>query len=553
MKYDKLIIGDNMKKILLTIIIFLFLVPFMIRAEELKIELQKNWGGKYGDGFNNIFQTEDGCFIAIGYTWSKDIEGLANKGEEDAIIVKYDKDFNIIWQKSWGSTGVELFNSAFQTEDGGFIASGYTMSTDIEGLSNKGEKDAIIVKYDQEGNLQWQSSWGGNADDSFNEVFQIEDGTFIATGYSYSTDIEGLSNKGGQDVIIVKYDQEGNMIWQKSWGGNAEDNFNEIFQTKDCTFIASGETWSTDIEGLPNKGYRDAIIIKYDKDFNIILQKIWRGNAKEQFYEVFQTKDEGLIVVGSSDWQIDGAKGSFDGIIVKYDKDFNIIWNKNWGSTNADYFYDISQTEDGNFIVFGNTWSTDIEGLSNKGESDAIIVKYDKDFNVIWQNSWGGNLKDDFYEVIQTEDGKFIVVGRTKSTNIEGLTNKGESDAIIVKYSIDYKLENIETENSNGTFEVVQQGYKGIITPQPNEGYEVDQIIVKDKDGNILDVEIIKLEGGTYSFQLYTDVSVEVTYKLKVDNPKTGILDYGTIILLFMIIPILGVVYICRYNTKYGL
>ena len=168
-----------------------------------------------------------------------------------------------------------------------------------------------------------------------------------------------------------------------------------------------------------------------------------------------------------------------------------------------------------------------------------------------WQKSWGGSRQESLNNVIETEDGNFILFGNSTSSDIEGLPNKGLQDIILVKYSIEYDLENVETEN--GSAELKQEGKYGIITPTPNEGYEVDKIIIKDSEGNILDVETTKLEDGTYSFPLYTDVSIEVTFKEKVDNPKTGLLDYGAILSLFMLLPILALVYICRYNQKYGL
>ena len=165
-----------------------------------------------------------------------------------------------------------------------------------------------------------------------------------------------------------------------------------------------------------------------------------------------------------------------------------------------------------------------------------------------WQKSWGGNQFDALNNVIETEDGCIILFGCSESTNIEGLPNKGLQDIILVKYSIEYDLGNVETEN--GSAELKQEGKYGIITPTPNEGYEVDKIIVKDKDGNVLDVEVNKQEDGTYSFELYTDVSVEVLFKEKIENPKTGILDVITIIFVGLVLSLGGFFIVKRYNER---
>ena len=167
----------------------------------------------------------------------------------------------------------------------------------------------------------------------------------------------------------------------------------------------------------------------------------------------------------------------------------------------------------------------------------------------MWQKSWGGNKsEEDFLNVLQTEDANFILFGSSSSTDIEGLPNKGANDIILIKYSVEYDLGNVETEN--GSAELKQEGKYGIITPTPNEGYEVDKIIIKDKNGNVLDVEAIKQEDGTYSFELYTDVSVEVIYKEKIENPKTGILDLITIIFVGLVMSLVGFFIVKRYNER---
>ena len=132
-------------------------------------------------------------------------------GKHDAVIVKFDKDGKLLWQTSWGGNNYDHINHLFQTSDGSFIAHGYSYSTDIEGLPNKGEHDAIVLKFDKDGKLLWQTSWGGNKFDHFENILQTQDDSVIVHGYSYSTNIDGFSNKGAHDVVIVKYDNEGNM------------------------------------------------------------------------------------------------------------------------------------------------------------------------------------------------------------------------------------------------------------------------------------------------------------------------------------------------------
>ncbi len=541
-----------MKKKLLIILTLILFTPFVVNAYEVKMDWQTSFGGTDSDYFYSISITEDEEYIVVGKATSTDIEGITNKGVYDAIIVKYDKDGNMLWQKDYGGNKADVFSSVALTNDDGFVAVGYSQSSDIEGITNKGSWDAIIVKYDKDGNMLWQKNYEGNINDYYRAVILTKDEGFIAVGCSNSTNIEGITNKGSQDALIVKYDKDGNQLWQKSWGGQAGEDFNFITATEDNGFVVVGYSQSSDIEGITNKGGWDAIIVKYDKDGNMLWQKNYGGNSAEYFKSVMLTKDEGFIAVGysqSSDIEGITNKGSQDAIIIKYDKDGNMLWQKNWGGNNSEQFFSVIVTKDDSFIASGYSGTTDVEGITNKGKDDAIIVKYDKNGNMLWQKDYGGNYAECFNLAVLTKDEDFIAVGGSKSTDIEGITNKGDNDAIMVKYSFEYDLEIKTTEN--GTSIAEQQGKYGIITTTPNEGYIVDKIIVKDTADN--EIEVTKLEDGTYSFELDDDVTIEVLFKEKLENPKTGMSNIIGLMFTIALCFISGFFVLKNYNKNYEL
>ena len=410
-------------------------------SNQIEVEWQKNWGGNNDDYFESIIETQDG-YVVVGYTESSDIEGLTNKGDSDAIIIKYDKNGNIIWQKNYGGSDSDHFNSIIETQDG-YIVIGESDSTSIEGLTNKGDSDAIIVKYDKNGNIMWQNNYGGNDYDNFKSIIETQDG-YVVVGRTFSNDIEGLTYPLNYEAIIIKYDKNGNIIWQRGYEGNV-DSFISIIETQDG-YVVVGGTLSSYIEGSDFTGDDNAIIIKYDKNGNILWQKIYGGKYYDNFVSIIETQD-GYVVVGETEsTDIEGLtyKGVHDAIIIKYDKNGNIVWQRNWGGKYYDNFESIIETQDG-YVVVGETRSTDIEGLTSKGLDDAIIVKYDKNGNKIWQRNWGGNKNDYFESIIKTQDG-YVVIGETESSDIEGLTNKGSRDIIIVKYKL---VNTIDTSNNN--------------------------------------------------------------------------------------------------------
>ena len=148
--------------------------------------------------------------------------------------------------------------------------------------------------------------------------------------------------------------------------------------------------------------------------------------------------------------------------------------------------------------------------------------------------------------VIFTKNNNLITLGNSDSEDIVSAENEGYEDMIQSKYSIDFELN--KTKEENGTFVIESNGFTGNVKPNPNKGYEVDKVIVKDSEGNI--IEAIKLQDGTYSFELYDDVSVEVVYKKALENPKTGVvIKYG---ILFLMVLIGGFTYLLiRKRSKF--
>lgn len=101
------------KKILFLLILF---IPFMVSAEELNLEWEKGWGGSYGDSFNSIALLEENNLIVVGHSSSLNIDF-----NSDAILVKYDKDGNVLWQKNYGGNNYDSFMSTLYSKDGNFF------------------------------------------------------------------------------------------------------------------------------------------------------------------------------------------------------------------------------------------------------------------------------------------------------------------------------------------------------------------------------------------------------------------------------------------------
>jgi hypothetical protein len=117
--------------------------------------------------------------------------------------VKLDTNGNIIWQKTFGGTGDDIANNIQPTRDGKCVVAGSTFSNDGDITNNHGDSDYWVIKLDANGNMIWQKTLGGSAEDIAGSIFQAKDGSYIIAGYTYSNDGDTKNNIGGQDYWLV--------------------------------------------------------------------------------------------------------------------------------------------------------------------------------------------------------------------------------------------------------------------------------------------------------------------------------------------------------------
>ena len=413
-----------------------------------KVEKTITFGGTEWDCFFSVAAASDGGFVSVGGSSSTDgdMKGL-NKGIEnsDAIIVKYDKNGSVQWKKSFGGKDTDSFNSVAAASDGGFVAVGESVSSDGDMKERvAGTGSAIIVKYDKNGNVQWKKSFGGTDDDSFNSVAATSDGGFVAVGDSWSSngDMKGLS-KGAADAIVIKYDKSGKLQWKKSFGGKGLDCFYSVVAASDGGFVALGQSSSSDgdVKGL-DRGSSDAIIVKYDKSGNVKWKKVFGGKSGDYLGSVAVLSDGGFVALGLSD-SIDGdmkgisKSGVTSLVAVKYDKNGNLKDKKNLGSANWDSNYSIAAASDGGFVVF--------TGLVKGSKESGLIVKYNSSFNEYWRVVWDKNLADLFVDGACLKDGSIVAAGGFVKTGGNG------ADAVIVKLAKEKKATAPTTTATTGT------------------------------------------------------------------------------------------------------
>ena len=391
-----------MKKLLIALLTII--IPISIYGETTELEWENEIASNEGSEYYSAIETEDGGYWVLGQDIIDDTS--VRTYDYNATISKYTKDGKVAWKKFWGGTNMDYFLSSVRLNDGNYMIVGYTVSA-----INQSDNGGKLLKYDKDGTLLFQKDYGNTAFDALNSIVLSPDNNVVAVGSRKLENIEGFTNKGENDAVISKFDLSGNVIWQKNYGGSAYDYFNSVIAVNGG-YIAVGNSTSTDVEGLTNKGNADALIVKYDLDGNVLWEKNYGGSADDYFNSVIQVTD-GYIVVGeSTSTDIAGLtnKGNTDAIIVKFDSSGNIVWQKFWGGNNSDSFKSIISVNNG-YIAVGEFASDNIEGISNYyGDKNAILVKFNLTGNVLSQENYGGSCSDKFNSISSVNDG-YIITG----------------------------------------------------------------------------------------------------------------------------------------------
>ncbi len=319
---------------------------------------------------------------------------------------------------------------------------------------------------------------GGFDSDEMMKMIKTKDGGFIAGGGSYSNagGQKSENSRGGKDYWVIKYDRNGIVQWDKTIGGNGEDNLTAIIQTSDGGYALIG-TSSSDISGEKtqnSRGGSDWWLVKLDANGNIKWNKTIGGSGTEYIDYVVQANDGSYVLAGSSDSPISGEKsensrGLFDYWVVKLDRNGNKYWDKTMGGIDYEWCSPFQLTKDGGLIVGGfSSSNASFEKTENSrgfiGSYDYWVVKLDKRGKIEWDKTLGG-MGDEFSHTIYESPNGDFTIGGSSNSNISGEkteNSRGGQDYWLVK--LDKKGRKIWDKTTGGdgddyfaVFEVTNQ------------------------------------------------------------------------------------------------
>jgi hypothetical protein len=379
-----------MKKMVVFTLVLLT-VSVSAHAMTVSQEWDKTYWGSGHDEITAIQQTMDGGYIVAGYTASFGV------GNTDIWILKLNVSGDIAWQKTYGtSRNGEIAHSIQQTTDGGYIVAGrigYIVETP-PGYPKAITLDILVLKLDSNGNIIWQKTYGSEGDESNAFIQVTSDGGYIVlcTATSFGA--------GNRDLWVIKLDSRGDVTWQKAYGGSGDegtgvDNFkHSIQETSDGGYIIANQTRSF------GAGDSDIWVLKLNGTGSIMWEKTYGGTYRDDAFSIQQTDDEGYVVAGVTS---SFGAGSFDFWVLKLHSSGDIDWQKTYGGSDSDYSSSIQQTIDGGYIIAGNGIDTNL-----------LILKINTIGDITWWRTYTEDHAGYFPSIQQTLDGGYIVGTNSK-------------------------------------------------------------------------------------------------------------------------------------------
>ena len=302
--------------------------------------------------FNDVIETADGYIVVGTGIFSKEEKETEQK---EAVMIKYDKNGKLVWEKFYHVLSNTGFEKVIETEDG-YIAIGHSIYANME-LGNHTTGGGIIVKYDKEGNEVWHNNHGGTKSGKFNDIVIVGSDIYVA------------GKDGADSGNIVKFNANGEYQWHKNYSYTDSYGLTGISYANDGLYvIGSKKIFTKEVKETDDRytTNTDALLLKYDLNGNLLFEKTFGGSSYERYNSIYLfhnnfyvvghicSKDAGLKVINDKEDEMTG-------LLVRYDINGNILKKEVFGGSNNDNLTDITSDSISFYAV----------GYSNSNDSNA--------------------------------------------------------------------------------------------------------------------------------------------------------------------------------------
>ncbi|MFW9964411.1 MAG: hypothetical protein ACFFCX_12645, partial [Candidatus Sifarchaeia archaeon] len=394
---------------------------FILRTFDTGYEdWRADFGAAAADEAFSVVQCSNGDFVLAGYTRSY---GGADK---DLWVIRIDSTGTEIWNQVYGLSFDDWGEEIIQCRDGGFAIVGTTRSY------GGSDQDVWLVRLNSTGHLLWHRFYGGVLDDYGKSIVECDKG-YALTGTTESY------GSGSGDVVLIRTDDVGNLLWRNEYGGSKVDNGYSITKCLDGGFVIAGgsRSWGGNdndaflmkVADSPvwlvepvDQDIEYGVAFYYDLDATATYIDKWWVDDELQF----SIDSEGIITndvvlpVGDHNLQI-SVNDTLGNILTKsiivsvtYTPSihaWDALWQRTFGGTDDDKGISIIECANGDLAIGG------FENSHGAGSYDGWLGRYDTFGNLLWNKTYGGASDDRVHSIVECADGDFVLAGTSASVN----------------------------------------------------------------------------------------------------------------------------------------
>ena len=257
-------------------------------------------GGSYSDYARDFEIDNAGNFTVagdnLGNNWNPVTPVSANPNDSSQVMLfQKAPDNSYVWYKLYGGSSAEYTKAIKKTADGNYLVLAQTQSNDGDVVGYNGGKDIWLLKINaSNGNIMWQKTIGGPADESPTDLEILSNGSILISG---SADPSGFlpSSYAGTNAFLIKLDGTGNIIWKKTFGGDGEDMIKSFAPVDDGGFVSIGTSNSTNGDITSNLGGTDVFIFKHDATGNIVWKKFYGNSDNDEACDIVYRPCDSMI------------------------------------------------------------------------------------------------------------------------------------------------------------------------------------------------------------------------------------------------------------------
>jgi hypothetical protein len=332
-------------------------------------------GGSGCDTGQAVAVTSDGGYIVAGYTDSYIV------GESRIYLIRLDEDGDTLWTDTHGSVPLQAFD-IIQTSDGNYLVTGHEPGS--------GGGDVFCMKINEDGSVLWENTYGGTGSDIGFAAAPTADGGGLVCGWTVA------DSTGSKNVYIVRIDGNGDTLWTRNYGGAEDDFGTALCPVDNGGFVVTG--WTESYGG----GSDDIYLLRLDDNGDTLWTRTY-GDQNQDYGEGVIQNHEGNYMVCGVIQDADEAMSRI--FLFQVDANGDSVWLQTYDDGFA---YDVAQADDNGYVLAGSHFYS-------FPDRNAYVLRTDINGLALWEKSFGDDANDGGYEVIQTGDGGFLMVGETES------------------------------------------------------------------------------------------------------------------------------------------